>query len=98
MPLANVCMGIGGKGLIVGWVVETAKSKNGTTQIAEFRVAMISTYPQCVNIPLQGLDRHVLTVGAILGLHRQIRAFHWHHLTNHKFTWLAESILEKQTG
>ena len=40
MPLANVCMGMGGKGLIVGWVVETAKSKNGTTQIAEFRVAI----------------------------------------------------------
>ena len=64
--LANVYVGMGEKGLTVGWVVATAKSKNGTTQIAEFRVAMISTYPQWVNIPLQGLDRHVLTVGAII--------------------------------
>ena len=91
-------MGMGGKGLTVGWVVATAKSKNGTTQIAELRVAMMSTYSQWVNIPLQGLDRHVLTLGAILGLHCQIRAFHWHHLTNRKFTWLAESTLEKQTS
>ena len=31
-------------------------------------------YPQRANIPLQGLDRCALTVGAISGLHSQIGA------------------------
>ena len=52
-------------------------------------------YPQRVNIPLQDLDRRILTVGAILDPHYQIGALHWHHFTISGFTWLAKSTLEK---
>ena len=33
--------------------------------------------PQGANIPLQGLDRRALTVGAISGPHNQLGALHW---------------------
>ena len=55
-------------------------------------------YPQRATIPLQGLDRHVLTEGAILGPHCQTGALHWCHSTSHGFTWLAKGTLEKQTS
>ena len=47
------------------WVVAKAKTKKpeDTNKIVEFDVHM---YPQRANIPLQGLDRRVLTVGAML--------------------------------
>ena len=35
-------------------------------------------YPQRASIPTQGLDRHALTVGAILGPYSQIGALLWH--------------------
>ena len=52
-------------------------------------------YPQRANVPLKGLDRHVLTLGAISGPHCQIGAFHWCHFIIRGFTWSAKSILEK---
>ena len=48
-------------------------------------------YPQRANIPLQGLDRRALTVEAISGLHNQIGALLWRHLTSRGFTWSAKS-------
>ena len=50
------------------------KQRSKMTQIVEFRVAMTCTYMYLkrTNIPLQGLDRHALTVGAISGPHSQI--------------------------
>ena len=51
--------------------------------------------PQKANIPLQGLDRRALTVGAISGPHSQNGALLWHHFTSHGFTWLA---LKKHSG
>ena len=36
---------------------------------------------QRANIPLQGLDRCALTMGAISGPHCQIGALLWHHFT-----------------
>ena len=47
-------------------------------------------HPQRANIPLQGLDRRALTVGAISGPHSQPRALLWRHFTNRGFTWLAK--------
>ena len=44
-------------------------------------------YPQRANILLQGLDRRVLTVGAISGPHCQIGVLYWYHFTSHEFTW-----------
>ena len=52
-------------------------------------------YPQRANIPLQGLDRCALTVGAISGPHCQIEGLHWYHFTSCGFTWLAEGTLKK---
>ena len=37
--------------------------------------------PQRTNIPLQGLDRHALTVEVISGPHSEIEALLWHHYT-----------------
>ena len=61
-----------------GWVVAKAKTKKQDDTSVEFRVAMTFTYThtQRANIPPQGLDRHVQTVGAISGPHRQIGALH----------------------
>ena len=44
-------------------------------------------YPQRANIPLQGLDRCVLTVEAISGPHSQIGVLYLYHFTSHGFTW-----------
>ena len=55
-------------------------------------------HPQRANIPLQGVDRRVLTVGAISGPHSQIGALLWPHFTSRGFTWSAKSTLEKQTS
>ena len=42
------------------------KHRNKTTQMVEFRVGYdVHLYVQSANIPLQGLDRCVLTVGAL---------------------------------
>ena len=41
---------------------------------------------QRANIPLQGLDRRALTVGAISGLHSQLGALLWRHFTSCGFT------------
>ena len=53
-----------------GWW-QVLKQRNKMTQTVEFRVAIynIHMYSQRVNIPLQFLDRHALTVGVILGHH-----------------------------
>ena len=42
---------------------------------------------QMANFPLQGLDRSVLTVGALSVPHCQIGARHWHHFTGRGFKW-----------
>ena len=39
-------------------------------------------HPQRANIPLQGLDRCALTVGAISGPHSQPGALLWRHFTS----------------
>ena len=53
-------------------------------------------YPQRVSIPLQGLDRHALTMGAISDTHCQIGTLLWHHFTSGGFMWLARSTREEQ--
>ena len=55
-------------------------------------------HPQRANIPLQGLDRHALTVGAISGSHSQPGALLWRHFTSRGFTWSAKSMQGKQTS
>ena len=55
-------------------------------------------HPQRTNIPLQGLDRHALTVRAISGPHSQIGALLWRHFTSRGFTWSAKGIQGKQTS
>ena len=55
-------------------------------------------HPQDVNIPLQSLDRHALTVGTISGPHSQIGDLVWCHFTSRGFTWWIKSTLEKQTS
>ena len=55
-------------------------------------------HPQRTNIPLQGLDRRALTVGALSGPHSQPGALLWRHFTSHGFTWSAKSIHGKQTS
>ena len=55
-------------------------------------------HSQRANIPLQGLDRCALTVGAISGPHSQLGALLWRHFTSYGFTWLAKGIQGKQTS
>ena len=55
-------------------------------------------YPKSANIPLQGLDRRAMTVGAMSGFHSQTGALLWHHFTIGRFTWSTQSTLEKQTS
>ena len=45
-------------------------------------------HPQRANIPLQGLDRHALTVGAISDPHSQLGALLWHHFTSRGFIYV----------
>ena len=79
-----------------GWW-QKLNQRRKKTQIVEFRVAMMcNMHPQRTNIPLQGLDRRALTVGAISGPHSQTGALLWRHFTSHGFTWLAKSIQGKQ--
>ena len=74
-------------------------NKEEIRQIVGFRVAMICTCTHHVtNIPLQGLDRSALTVGALSGPHSQIGALLWCHFTSGVFTWLAKSIQGKQAS
>ena len=54
-------------------------------------------HPQRANIPLQGLDTHLLTVGAIPGSHWQIKALHWCHLPVVDLHG-QKNTLEKQTS
>ena len=62
----------------MGWVVAKAKTKKQDNTMIEFRVATydVHMHPQRANIPLQGLDRHVLAEGVISGPYCQIAAFH----------------------
>ena len=55
-------------------------------------------HPQRANIPLQGLDRRALTVGAISGPHSKPGALLWRLFTSRGFTWSAKSIQGKQTS
>ena len=52
-------------------------------------------YPQRASIPIQGIDRHALTVGAISGPNCHIGAPLWCHFTSCGFTWLAKNTLKK---
>ena len=45
--------------------------------------------PTRANIPLQGLDRHALTMGAISGPHSQIGALLWHHFTTESWIYMV---------
>ena len=49
-------------------------------------------HPQRPNIPLQGLDRRVLTIRAISGPHCQIGVLHWCHFTSCGFTWSEKAL------
>ena len=64
-------MRVTGKGVGIGWLVARVKTKKCDNVNGRFRMAMTTTYiyTQQVNNPLQDLDRCVLTVGAISGLH-----------------------------
>ena len=68
-----------------GWW-QRLKQRSKMTQMVEFIVVVTSTCIHKANIPLQGLDRHLLTMGAISGPHCQIRALHWHHLQGRSWT------------
>ena len=46
-------------------------------------------HPQRANIPLQGLDRRALTVGAISGPHSQPGALLWCHFTSHGSVYMV---------
>ena len=52
-------------------------------------------YPKSAYIPLQGLDRRAMTVGAMSGFHNQTGALLWHHFTICRFTWSTQSTLKK---
>ena len=54
-------------------------------------------HPQRANIPLQGLNRLAVTVGALSGPYSQIGVLFQHHFTRRGFTLLAKSTLEKET-
>ena len=80
----------------VGWVVAKAKTKKQDNTNGRARSGYdVHMYPQWANNPLQGLDKHILTVEAISGPHYQIKALHWHHFTNCEFTWSAKSTPKK---
>ena len=90
--------GAAGRGMKVGWVMAKTKTKNqDDTNIRVQSGYDIHLYPQRTNIPLQGLDRCALTMGAISGPHCQIGTLHWHHFTSCGLMWVAKSTLEKQT-
>ena len=57
-----------------GWWWQKLNQRRKKTQMVEFRVATYDMYmhPQRTNIPLQGLDRRALTVGAISGPYSQL--------------------------
>ena len=79
---------MGGSGTGVGWVVEKVKTKKQDDTKVEFRVVLMSTCTHKVaNIHLEGLDRHVVTMGAISVPHWKIVALYWRHFTSCGFTW-----------
>ena len=43
-------------------------------------------WPQWASIPLQGLDRCILTVMTMSGLHSHLRLLHWHDFVSGEFT------------
>ena len=82
----------GGAWMCGGWL-ERLKQRSKKTQMVEFRVAMAFTCTQKrANIPLQGLDRRVLTVGGISGLKCQIGTLNWCYFTSCGFTWLEKAL------
>ena len=46
-------------------------------------------HPQRANIPLQGLDRRALTVGAISGPHSQPGALLWRHFMHQSWIYMV---------
>ena len=66
---------MGGARGLGGWW-HKLKQRRKRLQMVEFRVAMMCTCthkgPTTCSIPIQGLDRHILTVEAISGPHCQI--------------------------
>ena len=73
------------------------KKKQDTNSIVQSSYDMYM-HPQKANIPLQGLDRCALAVGAISGPFSQLGALLWCHFTSHRFTWSAKRIQGKQTS
>ena len=60
---------MGGKGVRVGWVVAKVKTKmQDNTNIRVWSGYDVHMYLQWANIPLKGLDRHVLTVKPSIGI------------------------------
>ena len=66
----------------------------------EFSVAIydVYMYPQRANIPLQGIDRRALTVGAISDPHSQIGGLPWHHFTSRGLTWSGKADQSTASG
>ena len=73
---------MGGRDAEVWWVVTKVKTKKQDSTMTEFRVDIYDfhMHPQRANIPLQGLNRCMLTVGATSVPHYQIGALNWYHI------------------
>ena len=71
--LGQYILGGGREGRGVGWVVAKAqtKKKQDTNSIVQSSYD-VYMHLQRANIPLKGLDRHALTVGAISDPHSQL--------------------------
>ena len=72
----SIYKGVGGKGTGVGWVVAKDKTAKNGKDCRVLRGYDVHIYPQSANIPLQGINRCVLTVKAISDPHRQIGFLH----------------------
>ena len=87
---------MGRRGTRVGWVLVKVKRKKQDDTKVGFRAVPMSTCTHKVtNIHLKGLDRHVVTMGAISVPHYKIGDLRWCHFINREFRW-SEKHLEKQ--
>ena len=79
-----------------GWWQKLNQRRNKTQRV-EFKSSYdMYMHPQRAKIPLQGVDRRALTVGAISGPHSQPGSLLWRHFTSRGFTLSAKSIQESR--
>ena len=75
----------------MGWVLAKAKTKKQDDTNGRVKSSCdVHMHPQRANIPLQGLDSDVLTLGTISGPHCKIGALQWYHFTSNGFAWLEK--------